>query len=619
MARKGQITIQETVETNEEFEEALTTYYNVLICMEVYSEFCGYCLATSNAIRKGKLEIGQERIYMVKAAADNIDVLSRFRNKSEPTFLFISKGKLVRAMFGANGLELCRIIEEELGLMKEEAETGVERPKQEISELLPEEAARIEEEFKMEEETREAQERLRVLTIAARKKRVCERLARNVRHLNFILYWPHCHQAHLDLYEKWDQISIQVAAKETYQMTEAAIKEALYMSDVEPNEACLYALMKGEALVVLFKIQESDTRDFVKLMRYTIYEEIPIPKEDQPPEKQLPPIPPYERYATISKTAREVRRERYEARMQKLREEREERERLQAEQARLAREAEEERQRQEKQRQEEERMARIQAGLPAEPEPEAAGEEVEGEEALEGEQAETDAPTEATEADEPEKIEEEQVEVEEEFHSDVSIEDEEYIPPGGLFVPGLYTPPNELAKANGLAFFFPKVVSRIAPIESEHLPSHVLVMFSVDKRHEVKEIMSQFPGEVINYGFFVGDDPTSAEHVAFTIKQYDKMTRYKKHKDRLALMVSRKRSLPLLQLAGLNPCYISLDAEAGERDCLTLFPVGYGDEYEEEESVEEEEVQEIVAEPEPELEVAVSEHAEEEEDEEEED
>lgn len=34
--------------------------------MEVYSEFCGYCLATSNAIRKGKLEIGQEKIYMVK-------------------------------------------------------------------------------------------------------------------------------------------------------------------------------------------------------------------------------------------------------------------------------------------------------------------------------------------------------------------------------------------------------------------------------------------------------------------------------------------------------------------------------------------------------------------------
>lgn len=55
-------------------------------------------------------------------------------------------------------------------------------------------------------------------------------------------------------------------------------------------------------------------------------------------------------------------------------------------------------------------------------------------------------------------------------------------------------------------------------------------------------------------------------------------------------MVSRKRSLPLLQLAGLNPIYISSDLESGERDCLQLFPVGYGDEYEEEPSVLEEEI-----------------------------
>ncbi|CAH2098683.1 unnamed protein product [Euphydryas editha] len=610
MARKGQVSIQETVETNEEFEEVLSANYDKLICMEVYSDFCGHCLATANAIRKGKLEIGQDRITMVKALADKIDALSRFKNKSEPTFLFISKGKLIRAMFGANGLELCRIIEEEMGQLQREIDTGIERPKQEINELLPEEAAKIKEDLKVEEEMRESAQKLRVLTLASRKKRVCERLSRYVKGLNFILYWPHCHKAHLDLYEKWDLINVQVAAKETMQMTEEGIKEALYMSDVDPNEACIHALMNGEALIVLFKMFDNDDRNFVKLMRHTLYEEIPVPKEDVPPEKQLPPIPAYERYATISKTAREVRRERYEAKMQKLREEREERERLAAEQARLAREAEEERQRIEKQRQEEERMARIQAGLPADPEPET------GEEAVEGEETEK-AETEATE--EQEQIEEEQVEAEEEFHSDVSIEGEEYIPPGGLFVPGLYSPPNELAKANGLAYFYPKVVEQITPIESEYLPPHVLVMFSIDKRHEVKEVMEQFPGEILNYGIFVGDDPNTAEHLAYTIKQYDKITRIRKHKDRLAVMVSRKRSLPLLQLAGLNPCYISHDVVSGERDCLTLFPVGYGDDYEDEESVKEEEIKEIVAEPveEPEQEEVVEPKGEEEEEEDE--
>ncbi|CAH2042693.1 unnamed protein product, partial [Iphiclides podalirius] len=570
MARKGQVSIQDSVETNEEFEEYLKEHSKQLICMEVYSEYCGPCLATGNAIRKGKLEIGTDDIAMVK------------------------KGKLTRAMFGANGIELCRIIEDEMRLMRQELETGVERPKQEIGELLPEESAKIESDFKLEEEAREARERLRVLTLAARKKRVAERLSHHVRRLNYILYWPRCQQAHYDLYEKWDLINIQVGAKETFQLNEADVKEVLYMSDVEPNEACIHALLDGEVLVVLFKMFDTDNRDFVKLLRHALYEEIPVPKEDLPPEKQVPLVPAYERYAAVSKTAREVRRERYEAKMQKLRQEKEEQERLAAEQARLAREAEEERLLKEKQRQEEERMARIQAGLPADPEPEPADEEATGEEGV-GEEGVGEEGVENQELKEEKETEaagdlEEVEEAEEEFHSDISVEDEEYIPPGGLFVPGLYSPPNDLAKANGLAFFFPKVIEAITPLESEHLPPHVLVMFNVDKRHEVRDAMQQFPNDILQSGIFMGDNPFAAEHVAYTVKQYDKMTRIRKHKDRLALMVSRRRSVALLTLAGLNPCYISSDTSSGERDCLALFPVGYGDDYVEEESVAEEEV-----------------------------
>ncbi|CAK1584877.1 unnamed protein product [Parnassius mnemosyne] len=594
MARKGQVSIQDSVETNEEFEEYLAAHYNQLICMEVYSEFCGPCLATGNAIRKGKLEIGQDKIAMVKVLADKVDALSRFKGKSEPVFLFVTKGKLTRAMFGANGIELCRLIEEELGLLQAELETGLVRAKQEIAEMLPEESAKIEADTKLQEETREARERLRILTLAARKKRIAERLARHVRRLNYIMYWPHCHRAHYDLYEKWDLINIQVGARETVQLTVEGVKEALYMSDVEPNEACLHALMNGEVLVVLFKMFETDNRDFVKLLRHALYEEIPVPKEDVPPEKQVPLVPAFERYAAVSKTAREVRRERYEAKMQKLREEKEERDRIAAEQARLAREAEEERLLKEKQRQEEERMARIQAGLPADPEPEApdeevaeeevAGEEVVGEEVI-GEEVVREELVE-------DEAEQEKVEEEEEFHSDVSVEGEDYIPPGGLFVPGLYTPPNDLAKANGLAFFFPKMIQEITALEleSEYLPPHVLVMFTIDKRHEVREAMQQFATDVLHVGIFEGDNPFTAEHLAYTIKQYDKMDRVRRHKDRLALMVSRKRSFALLQLAGLNPCYISSDVTSGEKDCLALFPVGYGDDYIEEESVIEEEI-----------------------------
>lgn len=56
---------------------------------------------------------------------------------------------------------------------------------------------------------------------------------------------------------------VQVAAKDSIQMTEEGVKEALYMSDVDPNEACIHALMTGEALIVLFKMLDTDDRDFV--------------------------------------------------------------------------------------------------------------------------------------------------------------------------------------------------------------------------------------------------------------------------------------------------------------------------------------------------------------------
>ncbi|CAB3251038.1 unnamed protein product [Arctia plantaginis] len=588
MARKQQAAIQETVENNEDFETYLETHKDILICLEVYSEFCGPCLATSFAIRKGKMEIGQDKIGMVKACADNIDALSRFKGKSEPAFLFIRDHKLLRAVFGANGIELCRVIEEELKFMDEEFKTGGStRHKYEISDHLPEEEIKLKEIIRLEEEYRENSERLRVLTLAARKKRVNERLSRHIKRLNFILFWPSCHQAHYDLYEKWDMINVQVAAKETFQLTEEDAREAMYMSDVDLNDACLYELLKGEILVVLFKMLDTDMRDFIQLMRYALYEEIPIPKEDVPPEKQIPPIPAYERYASISKTAREVRRDRYNIKLAIIAKEKEEADRLAAEQARLAREAAEDAARLEKQRKEEEKMARIQAGLPAEEEEEPPPEDVEGEETekVEGEEVE------------PEVKEEEEEEV---FQSDVEVEGEEYIPPGGLFVPGLYSPPNELAKANGLSLFYPKAVLELAQtIETEFLPPHVLIMFPIDKRHDIKEVMDQYASEILNIGFFVGDDPYNAEHIAFTMKQYDKLVRKKKHLDRMAVMVSRKRSLPMLQLAVFNPVYISADVVSGEKECLTLFPVGYGDDYEDEESVHEEEVVVKIEEPPP--------------------
>ncbi|CAG9136468.1 unnamed protein product [Plutella xylostella] len=856
MARKQAVTIQDTVETNDEFERYLLDNRDKLICMEVYSEFCGYCLAAGNAVKKIKLEIGGDRVSMVKAVADNITSLVRFKDKSEPVFLFISGGKLTRAVFGANAIELCQVAEEELGIQAKELETGVPRaqpirevhemlpeeassgqvaeeelgiqareletgepraqpvrevhemlpeeaenaielcqvaeeelgiqareletgepraqpvrevhemlpeeavstleimyakqnggyrefgarsfrnrriasaewarenalelcqvaeeelgiqakevetgvpraqPVREVHEMLPEEAEKMEADLQAEKEYLEEIERARLQTMYERKRRVNERLASSVLTLNYILFWPHCHHAHYDLYEKWDTINVTVAGKETLQLTKDDLDEVFYQSDILPNEACIHALLDGEAMVVLFKMPDGDDRDFVQVMRKALYEETPARKDDVPLDKQPPPVPAYERYATVSKSKREVRRDRYNEKMRKLQEEKEERERLAAERARLAKQAEDDRIAEEKRRKEEERFAQDPGwgqcyALPADPEPEEPpptegtggeeekkegeedkkegegdkkegegdkkegegdkkegegdkkeGEEVkkEGEEVKkEGEEVkkegevnkqegderkkdtddatntdatvtdtegrsertettagtESVAATDVTEGTEPTTVATETTaapsegeqpqpnpedpepepleEILQEFHSDVSIEGEEYIPPPGLFIPGLYTPGNHLARANGLAFFYPKYISRIAPIESEKLPPHVLVMFPVERRAELQDLLETYKDEILNIGVFaVENDLSQAEHVAYSIRQYNKMDRPMKHKECVALMVSAARSLPLLQLGARGPGYVSGDAGAGERDCLRMFSI----------------------------------------------
>lgn len=54
-----------------------------------------------------------------------------------------------------------------------------------------------------------------------------------------------------------------MAAKEEFHLTEDNLKEVLYMSDIDPNEACLHAMLKDPVLVVLFKMFDTDDRNFV--------------------------------------------------------------------------------------------------------------------------------------------------------------------------------------------------------------------------------------------------------------------------------------------------------------------------------------------------------------------
>ncbi|KAI5741883.1 hypothetical protein M8J77_000758 [Diaphorina citri] len=162
MAKKGgPIQLQVEVNTNDDWQKMLVEKKG-LVVVEVYSGWCGPCVAISGNLKKMKLDNQSEFFHLAMAKADDIDELKRFRNKSEPVWMLIGNGKLVTVMFGSNAPKILKVIEkeflEELKVMKGE----LERPEKSFSTITPEEEIKLkrDENARKEIEMREAAELL---------------------------------------------------------------------------------------------------------------------------------------------------------------------------------------------------------------------------------------------------------------------------------------------------------------------------------------------------------------------------------------------------------------------------------------------------------------------------
>ncbi|XP_015172253.1 PREDICTED: uncharacterized protein LOC107064284 isoform X3 [Polistes dominula] len=78
--------------------------------VDIYAAWSGPCTGMVSTLKKLKMEIGGDALSYATARCDNITDLQRFKEKSEPIWMFIRDGMMINLMFGAHCPQLVKML-----------------------------------------------------------------------------------------------------------------------------------------------------------------------------------------------------------------------------------------------------------------------------------------------------------------------------------------------------------------------------------------------------------------------------------------------------------------------------------------------------------------------------
>ncbi|CAH1731908.1 unnamed protein product [Aphis gossypii] len=190
MAKRGaQAVLQEEINNNEDWTKIMENPGMYVI--DIYSEWCGPCVAMITYLRKIKMELGNEYLNFAIAKSDNINVLKRFRQKSEPYWMFFFDGKLVNVIIGADAPRLIRLIIEELEQYVKYKNGEIHKEFIPISKVTDEEQKKLTEIENYRKQKTKKEKKLRDKRMMKVRERALKQFSYNIQMQTCVMFFPH--------------------------------------------------------------------------------------------------------------------------------------------------------------------------------------------------------------------------------------------------------------------------------------------------------------------------------------------------------------------------------------------------------------------------------------------
>ncbi|XP_060844802.1 uncharacterized protein LOC132924475 [Rhopalosiphum padi] len=190
MAKRGALAVlQEEINNNDDWARVMGK--PGILVIDVYAEWCGPCVAMISYLRKIKLESGNENLNYAIAKSDDINVLKRFRQRSEPHWMFFFDGKLVNVVIGIDAPRLIRLILEELEQYTKYKNGEIQKEFIPMSRVTDEEQKKLIEIENYQKQRTRKEKKLRDKRMMKVRERALNEFSYNIQMQTCVMFFPH--------------------------------------------------------------------------------------------------------------------------------------------------------------------------------------------------------------------------------------------------------------------------------------------------------------------------------------------------------------------------------------------------------------------------------------------